>query len=66
MFPSSKFTLQDEEEFRNYILENLNNKKEFYIVEGLKNYINETSLNIFTYLGTPFDQQFHQIYHLCF
>ena len=55
-FHPSKLSLQDENEYKNFILENFKNKKNFNCVYGLKNYINFSSFNIFTYLGTPFDQ----------
>ena len=55
-FHPTKLSQQDEKEFENFILENFKNKKNFNCVYGLKNYINFSNLNIFTYFGTPFDQ----------
>ena len=56
VFHPPKFNTEQENEFKNFIKDNLNSRKNFSCVIGIKNYINLSNLNIFTYLGTPFDQ----------
>ena len=56
IFHPPKFNIYKEDEFKNFIRDHLNQKKNLSYAVGIKNYINSTNLNIFTYLGTPFDQ----------